>query len=77
MYAMLLPQLMRNKDWTALGLKIDQYRLQIRTEEQAVLRELKDRVCKDFGNELEQQGTLTFQNRFCNVFPFFEPMALF
>lgn len=41
-------QLMQNKDWTALGLKIDQYRLQIRTEEQAVLRELKDRVCKDF-----------------------------
>ena len=53
---------MQNKDWTALGLSIDQYRLQIRTEEQVVLRGLKDRVCKGFNDELDQQDTLTVQN---------------
>lgn len=68
---------MQNKDWTALGLSIDQYRLQIRTEEQVVLRGLKDRVCKGFNDELGHQDTLTVQNRCYSVFPSFEPMALF
>lgn len=33
------------KAWTELGLKIEQTRLQVRTEEQVVFRKLRDEVC--------------------------------